>query len=117
MTAIGKFQSTHTNDLLAELVGEIRTIGFSGKLAIVRTKGSLHPNAPSHRVFLILEGGDRFEVGAAWSQTIKRGNRTGEEFLSVNIDDQSFERPISFAVFRDDENTWEATWRRREPAN
>lgn len=117
MTAIGKFQSTKTHDLLAELIGNVRTIGFSGKLALVREKASLHPNAPSHRVLLLSDGNDRFEIGAAWSQTIKRGVRTGEEFLSVNIDDPSFERPLSFALFRDDENTWEATWRRREITN
>ncbi|MBU2606171.1 MAG: DUF736 domain-containing protein [Alphaproteobacteria bacterium] len=106
-----------TNDLTAELVGNIRTIGFSGKLAIVHDGGASHPNAPSHRVFLINEDSVRLEVGAAWSQKIKQGVRAGEEFLSANIDDPSFERPLSFALFQSDEHTWEATWRRRQTTN
>lgn len=117
MTSIGKFKSTQPHDPLSEILGSIRTINFSGKLAVVRDRASSNPSAPTHRIYLVDSEGERFEVGAAWSQSIKRGAREGEEFLSANIDDPSFERPLSFALFRDDESTWEATWRRRANAN
>lgn len=117
MTQIGNFTSTNQNDMLAELRGDIRTLGFSGNLSIVRERQSSNAKAPTHRVYVLKDDGTQFEIGAAWSQEIKRGNRAGEEFLSANLDDPSFERPLSFAIFQDGENTWQATWRRRQAAS
>tara|TARA_R110000787_G_scaffold143451_1_gene257067 strand:- start:4902 stop:5258 length:357 start_codon:yes stop_codon:yes gene_type:complete len=113
MTVIGKFRHTRAQDPLSELIGQIHTLTFDGKLAIIRESASDKPNAPSHRIYLLDESRGRFEVGAAWTQKIKRGAREGEEFLSANIDDESFAKPLSFAVFQHDEDSWSATWRRR----
>lgn len=116
MSEIGKFRSTNTIDLLAELIGTVRTMNFIGRLAITRETNAGNANAPTHRVYVISEDAQRIEVGAAWTQIIKRGAREGEEFLSVTVDDPSWQQSLSFSVFRDDETTWVATWRRRQSA-
>lgn len=116
MSEIGKFRSTNSVDILAELIGTVRTLNFIGRLAITRDASPGSPNAPTHRVFLIAEDAQRIEVGAAWAQKIKRGVREGEDFFSVTIDDPSWQQSLSFSVFRSDEATWIATWRRRQSA-
>lgn len=116
MTNIGKFRCNNLVDPLSELIGVIKTVGFFGRLAIVREGSGSNPNTPSHRIYLVADDVGRIEVGAAWSQTIKRGPREGEQFLSASIDDPSFAKPLSFAVFQEDEDSWTATWRRRKDA-
>ena len=116
MTQIGKFRSTYSTDVLSELVGTIRTINFSGKLSIIKDGNSTNPNAPTHRVYFIPDDTAKVELGAARTQRIKRGPREGEEFLSVTIDDPSWQNSLSFSLFQDDETTWLATWRRRQSA-
>tara|TARA_R110000787_G_scaffold22424_7_gene65178 strand:+ start:2640 stop:2993 length:354 start_codon:yes stop_codon:yes gene_type:complete len=116
MTNIGTFRSANNTDILSELIGTVRTINFSGKLSIQRDTGSSHPNAPTHRVSLVPDDAAKIEVGAAWTQRIKRGPREGEEFLSVTIDDPAWENSFSFSIFQEDETTWIATWRRRQSA-
>jgi len=114
MTNIGKLRSANPADPLHELIGQIRTVGFVGKITITRESQSDNPRAPSHNVYIIDDAVGRINVGAAWLQRIKQGNREGEEFLSVTIDAPSFAQPLSFAVFQEDEDLWIATWRRRQ---
>ncbi|WP_235075540.1 DUF736 domain-containing protein, partial [Asaia sp. SF2.1] len=45
----------------------------------------LNENAPSHRVFV-----GRVEIGAAWS----RRSNEGRDYLSLKLDDPSFNAPI-----------------------
>ena len=51
-------------------------------------------NAPSHRVFV-----GRAEIGAAWP---KRSNE-GRDYLSVKLDDPSFNAPIYANLFNDED--------------
>jgi uncharacterized protein (DUF736 family) len=37
----------------------------------------------------------------------------GEPFLSITIDDLSFEHPLVVFAFPQDDETWDITWRRR----
>ena len=86
MASIGSFKKVG-----AEFQGQIVTL-------IVQTKGvRIAPdanrgadNAPSHRVFV-----GRAEIGAAWT---KRSNE-GREYLSVKLDDPSFNTPIYANLF------------------
>ena len=61
-------------------------------------------NAPSHRIYI-----DQVEVGAAWS---KRSNE-GRDYLSVKLDDPSFNAPIYANLFNDEGGeTFSLVWSR-----
>src|SRR5262249_23061028 len=51
-------------------------------------------NAPSHRILI-----GRVEVGAGWS---KRSEETGRDYLSIKLDDPSFNAPIYANLFNDE---------------
>ncbi len=114
MTTIGKLIPRSKDDFWAELSGSIHTLAFQADIRIRRSQtASRDATAPSHRVAVRGPQGDFVEIGAAWSKSMKRGANSGDEFLSVTLDDPSFPHPINFAVFRD-EDTALATWRRRQ---
>lgn len=115
MANIGTFRSHSSSDLLNTLEGQISTLNFTGKLVIKREQTSDHSNAPTHKVYFVRSEAANVEIGAAWTQKIKFGDRQGEEFLSVQVDDPSMPHPLSFGLFQDDEDgNWNATWRRRQ---
>lgn len=116
MSEIGKLRLVNSADPLSKLIGHIHTLKLSTKITIERDYNSTNPDAPSHRVYVGSDDTSPVEVGAAWAREIKRGPRQGQTFLSVTIDDPSFDSALSFAVFEDDENSWVATWRRRQAA-
>jgi len=105
MASIGSFKKVG-----AEFQGQIVTL-------IVQTKGvRIAPeanrgadNAPSHRVFV-----GRAEIGAAWT---KRSNE-GREYLSVKLDDPSFNAPIYANLFdAEDGQGYSLVWSRsRKPS-
>ena len=75
--------------------GEIVTLSVQARgVRIVPEANRSNDNAPSHRVFV-----GRAEIGAAWS---KRSNE-GRDYLSLKLDDPSFNAPI-FANLFDDED-------------
>ena len=112
---IGKFRSRQLSAPLQSLEGDISTLSFSGRLIIKEEFTSDHPNAPSHKVLFHRPDASNIEIGAAWTQQIKSGERSGKKFLSVQIDDPSMPHPLSFGLFEEDENgNWVATWRRRQ---
>ena len=90
MASIGSFKKSG-----AEYHGEIVTLSLQTKgVRIVPEDTRTNDNAPSHRVYA-----GRAEIGAAWS---KRSNE-GRGYLSVKLDDPSFNAPI-FANLFDDED-------------
>lgn len=114
MSEIGRFYPTMDRDPLFELSGAIRTIKVELKLYITRGPTPQNSRAPTHTAYALSEDGKRTAIGSAWTQRIKQGTRSGEEFLSVSIDDPSFPDPLSFSLFQDGEIEWVATWRRRK---
>ena len=89
MANIGSFKKVGD-----EFQGEILTLSVQTKnVRIVAESNRSNDNAPSHRVFV-----GRAEIGAAWS---KRSN-DGRDYLSLKLDDPSFNAPI-FANLFDDE--------------
>ena len=91
MATIGTFKKTGNN----EFNGEIVTLSLQTKnVRVVPEARATGENAPSHRVFV-----GRAEIGAAWS---KRSNE-GRDYLSLKLDDPSFNAPI-FANLFDDED-------------
>ena len=100
MANIGSFKKVGS-----ELQGEIVTLSVQTKgVRIVPEANRVNDNAPSHRVFV-----GRAEIGAAWS---KRSNE-GRDYLSVKLDDPSFNAPIYANPFDDpDGETYTLIWSR-----
>ena len=81
MATIGSFKKVGN-----DFQGEIITLSLQAKgVRIVAETNPSNDKAPSHRVFV-----GRAEIGAAWS---KRSNE-GRDYLSVKLDDPSFNSPI-----------------------
>ena len=88
MASIGSFKKVGN-----EFQGEIVTLSVQTKgVRIVAETNRGNDNAPSHRVYV-----GRAEIGAAWS---KRSNE-GRDYLSVKLDDPSFNAPIYANLFDD----------------
>jgi uncharacterized protein (DUF736 family) len=100
MATIGTFKKSGN-----ELQGEIVTLSVQAKgVRIVPETNRASDNAPSHRVFV-----GRAEIGAAWS---KRSNE-GRDYLSVKLDDPSFNMPIYANLFDDEGGeTFSLIWSR-----
>ena len=90
MANIGSFKKVGN-----EFQGEIVTLSVQTKgVRIVPESSRSGDNAPSHRVYV-----GRVEIGAAWS---KRSNE-GRDYLSVKLDDPSFNSPIYANLFDDED--------------
>ena len=90
MATIGSFKKVGN-----ELQGEIVTLSVQAKgVRIVPETGRGADNTPSHRIFV-----GRAEIGAAWS---KRSSE-GRDYLSVKLDDPSFNAPIYANLVDDDD--------------
>jgi len=111
---IGNFTALQTNDELAELSGHIKTMEFEASIKIRRDDPSNNPDAPTHSVSARSPKGNYVPVGSAWTKKIVNGPNAGGEFLSVTLDDPSFEHPLNFAVFQEGNGQWNAVWRRRQ---
>jgi uncharacterized protein (DUF736 family) len=70
------------------------TTASIGVVRIVPETNRANDNAPSHRVYV-----GRAEIGAAWS---KRSTE-GRDYLSVKLDDPSFNAPIYANLFDDED--------------
>ena len=106
MASIGNFKK---NDKGYE--GEIVTLSVQarGVRIVQETHTPENKDAPSHRVFV-----GRAEIGAAWT---KRAAESGTDYLSLKLDDPSFNAPI-YANLIDDEDSDTATllWSRTRKA-
>ena len=90
MATIGTFKKSG-----AEFLGQIVTLNVQTKsVRIIPEANRTSENAPSHRIFV-----GRAEVGAAWSK------RSAEQrdYLSVKLDDPSFNAPIYANLVQDEE--------------
>jgi uncharacterized protein (DUF736 family) len=105
MANIGSFKKSGQ-----ELQGEIVTLSLQTKgVRIVPETDRTSDNAPSHRVYV-----GRAEIGAAWS---KRSTE-GRDYLSVKLDDPSFNAPIYANLFDDgDAETYTLIWSRSRKPN
>jgi uncharacterized protein (DUF736 family) len=90
MANIGSFKKVG-----GDFQGEIVTLSVQTKnVRIVPETNWANDNAPSHRVYV-----GRAEIGAAWS---KRSTE-GRDYLSVKLDDPSFNAPIYANLFGDED--------------
>ena len=71
---------------------------------VVGEEASGNENAPSHRVFVA-----KAEIGAAWAKTSKEGR----DYLSIKLDDPSFNAPIFASLFADEDGkSYNLIWTR-----
>ncbi len=105
MANIGSFKKVGS-----ELQGEIVTLSLQARgVRIVPETTRGNDNAPSHRVYV-----GRVEIGAAWS---KRSNE-GRDYLSVKLDDPSFNAPIYANLFEDEDGEgYTLIWSRSRKQN
>ena len=90
MATIGTFKKSG-----AEYQGEIVTLSVQAKnVRLTPEDHRSNDNAPTHRVFV-----GRAEIGAAWA---KRSGE-GRDYLSVKLDDPSFNAPIYANLFADED--------------
>ena len=90
MANIGSFKKVGS-----DFQGEIVTLSVQARgVRIVPETNRANDNAPSHRVYV-----GRAEIGAAW---LKRSNE-GRDYLSVKLDDPSFNAPIFANLFNDED--------------
>jgi uncharacterized protein (DUF736 family) len=91
MANIGSFKKVGSS----EFQGEIVTLSVQTKgVRIVPETNRSNDNAPSHRVY-----GGRAEIGAAWSKR----SEEGRDYLSLKLDDPSFNAPIYANLFNDED--------------
>src|SRR5688572_7113931 len=75
--------------------GEIVTVMLQKKnVTIIAEEPSENENALTHRVFVA-----KAEIGAAWSKTSKEDR----DYLSIKLDDPSFNAPIFASLFADED--------------
>ena len=100
MANIGSFKKSGQ-----EFQGEIVTLSVQTKgVRIVPETSRANGNGPSHRVYA-----GRAEIGACWS---KRSSE-GRDYLSVKLDDPSFNAPIFANLFAEgDGETFTLVWSR-----
>jgi uncharacterized protein (DUF736 family) len=89
MATIGSFKKVGN-----DFQGEIVTLSVQAKGArIVAESNRSNDNAPSHRVYV-----RRAEIAAAWSKR----SEEGRDYLSLKLDDPSFNAPIYANLFEDE---------------
>jgi uncharacterized protein (DUF736 family) len=89
MATIGSFKKVGN-----DYQGEIITLSLQAKgVRIVAENSAPNDKAPSHRVFA-----GRAEIGAAWSKR----SEEGRDYLSLKLDDPSFNAPIYANLFDDE---------------
>ena len=90
MATIGSFKKVGN-----DFQGEIVTLSLQAKgVRIVAEANRTSENAPSYRIYV-----GRAEIGAAWS---KRSE--GRDYLSLKLDDPSFNAPIYANLFDDEDD-------------
>ena len=90
MANIGSFKK-----IGSDFQGEIVTLSVQARaVRIVAETNRSNDNAPSHRVYV-----GRAEIGAAWSKR----SEEGRDYLSLKLDDPSFNAPIYANLFDDED--------------
>jgi uncharacterized protein (DUF736 family) len=101
MATIGTFKKIGDD----EYRGEILTLNLRANNIRIVAMTRTNDNAPSHRVYA-----GRIEIGAGWP---KHSEETGRDYLSIKLDDPSFNAPIYANLFEDEGGeTFSLIWSR-----
>lgn len=77
--------------------GNISSLQLDYKIALAPTVHN-DPNKPSHDVYAYA-GERRVSIGSAWTKVYQSGPHQGKNFLSMSLDDPSFERPLYVSAY------------------
>lgn len=99
MAQIGTF--TRSDD--GSFAGTIRTLNISVK-ATIRPVTKDNERSPDYRV-----AANGVELGAGWSKTTKD---SGSEYISVKLDDPSFNAPVYATLVQGDQAEHKLIWSR-----
>lgn len=106
------------NTLNKNYSGNIKTLSRKINFSMCENEQKTSDNAPDYLIFGIEENSD-VQIGSVWKKEIMREGKK-VEFLSINIDDPSFETSLNVAAFLNSfSGDYEIIWRRRQdrPAN
>ena len=100
MTTIGTFTLQN-----GSFTGTVRTLTQSVKVRITPADKASE-NAPDYRVY----AGNGYELGAAWKKVSQESKRA---YLSVTLDDPSFQAAIYARLVENEDATHSLIWSRR----
>lgn len=108
-----KIGELKTTDQGASYTGSLRTIAWSGRICFEQAAAKRDDNSPDYNVFAITPDGELVAIGNAWRKRTTANNRE-LAFLSVTMDDPSWEKPLNVAAFPSDGDPTklEIQWRR-----
>lgn len=108
MALIGTFNRTRNG---AGYAGRLRTLTIDTRIVLTPAPASETENAPDFRIHR--ESADGAEIGAGWKRT---GEKAGD-YVSLQIDDPTFGRPIRANLFQadDDGEEFHLLWSRPSP--
>jgi uncharacterized protein (DUF736 family) len=89
-------------------LGKIQTATLDLTIGL-RPVQSTNPAAPKFDVMVRGQGGQFLPIGGLWEKTASNG---GSTFLQGQIDDPSFEAPLSIALFAQDDGVLNVAWSR-----
>ena len=103
MPVIGQFTREESG-----FTGRVHTFTLYREISIVPADPSDAENAPHYRIHHGTDDGP--EIGAAWKRI---GEKAGE-YVSLQLDDPTFEHPIRANLFQsaDDKSAWGLHWNR-----
>lgn len=110
---IGALKSAN-NGGLDEWQGEITTLHNHLSIRLAPTGNLPSGMAPAYKIFAFGSMGQETEVGAAWKKSKRKTDGTDFEFLSITIDDPSFPEKLNVVAFKNNQGSWDITWRRRQ---
>lgn len=89
-------------------LGKIQTAALDLTVGL-RPVQSRNPAAPKFDVMVRGQGGQFLPIGGLWEKTAGNGGGT---FLQGQIDDPSFEAPLSIALFAQEDGSLNVAWSR-----
>ena len=112
MPVIGQFMRENDG-----FIGHLTTLSLHQDIIIVAAEPSEAENAPDYRVHVLdtMSNETGAEIGAGWKRT---GEKAGE-YVSLQLDDPTFEHSIRANLFQsgDDISAWGLNWSRPPKRN
>lgn len=90
-------------------IGKIQTATLDLTIGL-KPVNSRNASAPKFDVMARAKSGQFIPVGGLWEKTASNGSGT---FLQGQIDDPSFDAPLSIALFRQDDGSLNVAWSRQ----
>ena len=112
MSKIG-YLKPFMNGTKEELHGEIRTLQIQLRVKFL-PNNKTSDNAPDYAITAVGPNGSDVQIGGAWKKEKQQIGDVLLEFLSITIDDPSLPNALNVAAFKNDDGSYEITWRRRQ---